>query len=187
MRLDFTTRKRIILGAVITLVVADVAFAAYSSLELASPSASDQVLRQRALDLKRMEAQIKRGQEIRESMPRNQEQYEEFEGSFLPASSGYSSISAELGEIAKKSGVRLDEVNFKPTPIPERGMTEVVVDSTIIGNYKSVILFLNGLQRSGDNFIIESLTLGPEGAAAQGPANMIKVGLHIKTYLRTKT
>jgi Tfp pilus assembly protein PilO len=186
MRRDFTTRKRIILGVVAFLVVADVALAAYS-LELASPGESDTVLRQRALELKRMEAQIKRAQEIRESMPSNQKQYEEFEGSFLPASSGYSSISSELGETAKKSGVRLDDLTFKPTPIPERGMTEVAVDSTIIGNYKSVILFLNGLQRSADNFVIESLTLGTEGPAQGNNANVIKVGLHIKTYLRTRT
>ena len=186
MRRDFTTRKRIILGAVTFLVVADVALAAYS-LELASPSASDQQLMQQARELKKMEAQIKRAQEIRESMPNNQKEYEKFEDSFLSAGSGYSSISSELGEIAKKSGARLDDLTFKPTPIPERGMTEVSVDSTIAGNYQTVVLFLNGLQRSADNFIVESLTLGTEGAAAQGPANMIKVGLHIKTYLRTKT
>jgi len=63
-------------------------------------------------------------------------------------------------------------------------MTELAVDSSIVGNYQSVIQFLNGLQRSPNNFIVESLALGTEGAG-QGPANMIKVGLHIKTYLRT--
>jgi hypothetical protein len=68
--------------------------------------------------------------------------------------------------------------------MPERGMTELAVDSSIVGNYQSVIQFLNGLQRSPNNFIVESLALGTEGVS-QGPANMIKVGLHIKTYLRT--
>jgi len=184
MRRNFTTRKRMILGAVILLVVADLALAGYS-MELAStPSASDLVLKQRALELKKMEAQIKRAQEIRQGLPENQKEYEKFESSFLPASSGYSAISSELGEIARKSGARLDDLTFKPTPMPERGMTELAVDSSIVGNYQSVIQFLNGLQRSPNNFIVESLALGTEGAG-QGPANMIKVGLHIKTYLRT--
>lgn len=181
---DFTTRKRIILGAVAFLAVADLALGAYS-LELASaPSASQEQLKQQSLQLKKMQAQIKRAQEIREGLPNNQKEYEKFESSFLPASSGYSAISSELGEIARKSGARLDDLTFKPTPISERGMTELAVDSSIAGNYQSVIQFLNGLQRSPNNFIVESLTLGTEGAG-QGPANMIKVGLHIKTYLRT--
>jgi hypothetical protein len=184
MRHDFTNRRRAILGTLTLLILADVALAAYS-LELAStPNASDAQLRQRSLDLKRIEAQIKRAQEIREGMPNNQKEYEKFEASFLPASSGYSSISSELGEISKKSGARLDELTFKPTAIPDRGMTEVAIDSIIAGDYKSVIQFLNGLQRSPNNFVVESLTLATEGPS-QGSANMIKVGLHIKTYLRT--
>ena len=184
MRRNFTTRKRIILGIVALLVVADLALAAYS-LELAStPTASDAQLKQLALQLKKMQAEIKRAQGIREGLPENQKEYEKFENSFLPANSGYSSISSELGEIASKSGARQDELSFKPTPIPERGMTELAVDSTIVGNYQSVIQFLNGLQRSPNNFIVESLTLGTEGAS-QGTSNSLKVALHIKTYLRT--
>ena len=184
MRRDFTTRKRIILGALALLVVADVVLGAYS-LQLASaPNASEEQLKAQWLLLKKMQAQIKRAQGIREGLPNNQKDYEKFESSFLPASSGYSAISSELGEIARKSGARLDELNFKPTPIPERGMTELAVDSTIAGSYQNVIQFLNGLQRSPNNFIVESLTLGAEGAG-QSSANLIKVGLHIKTYLRT--
>ena len=63
-------------------------------------------------------------------------------------------------------------------------MREVAIDSTISGDYKSVILFLNGLQRSTNIYEVESLALATE-SAGQGPANVIKVALHLKTYFRT--
>jgi type IV pilus assembly PilO-like protein len=183
MRRDFTTRKRAILGVVTILVLADLALAAYS-LELSSaPRISQQALDRQARQLKLMQADIERARKIREDMPATQKDCEKFEKSLLPASSASSTLSAELNEVARKNGVQLVELAFKPTPIPERGMSEVAVDSTISGDYRNVIQFLNGLQRSANNYIVESLTLAPEGAS-QGPANVIKVGLHIKTYLR---
>ncbi len=63
-------------------------------------------------------------------------------------------------------------------------MTEVAIDATVNGNYKSVIAFLNGLQRSASLYEVDSLTLASENAN-QASANLIKVALHLKTYFRT--
>ncbi len=63
-------------------------------------------------------------------------------------------------------------------------MTEVAVDATVNGNYKNVIGFLNGLQRSANLYEVDALTLGSENAN-QVSANIIKVALHLKTYFRT--
>jgi hypothetical protein len=63
-------------------------------------------------------------------------------------------------------------------------MTEVVMDATISGDYKSVIQFLNGVQRSNSLYEIDALTLASENAN-QGPAGAIKVAVHLKTYFRT--
>jgi hypothetical protein len=186
MRRDFTTRKRAILGLVVLLVLADFALAAYSWELASAPRTAPQEIANRALQLKRMQADIERAQKIRDEMPNTQKDCEKFEKSLLLASSGYSSLSAELGEIARRSGVQLVDLAFKPTAVAERGMTELVVDSTIGGDYRSVIQFLNGLQRSANHYIVESLTLATEGGS-QGPANVIKVGVHIRTYLRTTT
>ena len=184
MRTDFTNRKRVILGAVIILVLADLGLAAYSWELTSTPRTPPQQFERQARQLKMLQADIDRAQKIKEDMPNIQKDCEKFEKSLLLASSGSSSLSAELGGIAKKSGVQLEDLTFKPTPIPERGMMEVAFDSTISGDYKSVIQFLNGLQRSANNYVVESLTLAPE-SSNQGPANVIKVGLHVKTYLRT--
>ncbi len=181
---DFTTRKRIILGGVICLVAADFALAAYSFQLASEPLTTEQQFLKQEKQLKMLEAPIARAQKIREDMPNTQRECEKFEGLLLPASSGYSSVTSELGEIARKSGVTLQGTSFKPTPVPDRGLTEVAMESTIEGDYKNVILFLNRLQRSANIYEVESLTLAPPGGN-KGPANVIKVGLHVKTYFRT--
>ena len=184
MRRDFTTRKRIILGALIVLVVADLALAIYSRELSSIPETPTQALAQQALQLKLMQADIDRAQKIKDGIPGTLKEFGNFERSFMPASSGSSALLAELGEMARKNGVRLGDIAFKPIPIPERNVNELVIDTIIGGDYKNVIQFLNSLQRSSNNYIIESLALATEGST-QGPANVIRVGLHIKTYLRT--
>jgi len=182
MRHDFTKRKRVILSALIVLVVADLALAAYSLQLSSAPQGPQFPALERQLKL--LQAEIAREQKIKDEMPDTQRDCEEFEGSLLPASNGYSSVSAELGGIAKKSGIQAPDLSFKPTAIPERSLTEVAVDASIQGDYKSVVLFLNGLQRSANNYEVESLTLGSD-KQIQGPANMIRVALHLKTFFRT--
>jgi hypothetical protein len=183
MQRDFTTRKRAIVGFVTILLLADVGLAAYSYELATAPRASAERFKQMAIQIKMNQAEITRAQKIKNDTPNIQKDCEKFEKSLLAASSGSSSLSSELGSVAKKSGVRLEDLTFKPTAIPERGMTEVAIDSTITGDYKSVIQFLNGLQRSNNNYIVGSLTLATDNSN-QGPANVIKVGLHLKTYLR---
>lgn len=180
---DFTTRKRAILGGIICLVLADLALAYYNS-QLASETLTTLELSKSEMGLKKLEAPIARARKIREEMPNTQRECEQFERMLLLARSGSSAVSSELGEIAKKSGVSLEGVSFKRTPIPERRLTEVAMESTIEGDYKNVILFLNGLQRSANIYEVESLTLAPQ-KDNKGPANVIKVGLHLKTYFRT--
>jgi Tfp pilus assembly protein PilO len=183
MQRDFTTRRRVILGFVTILVLADVGLAVYSGDLATSPRSTQKDSDRLVLQLKISQAEIARAQKIKNDMPNIQKDCEKFEKSLLAASSGSSSLSFELNNVAKKSGVRLEDLNFKPTAVPERAMTEVAIDSTITGDYKSVIQFLNGLQRSNNNYIVEALTLANDNSN-QGPANVIKVGLHLKTYLR---
>jgi Tfp pilus assembly protein PilO len=181
---DFTTQRRIILVGIICLVAADLALAYYSSqLATESLTTPEQFAKQEK-DLKMRENPIARAMKIREDMPNTQRECEKFEAMLLPASSGSSSVLSELGEIAKNSGVNLEGVSFKPTAVPDRGLTEVAMDSTIEGDYKNVILFLNGLQRSPNIYEVEALTLATQ-RDNKGPANAIKVSLHLKTYFRT--
>src|SRR6267143_6281151 len=178
MRRDFTARKRIILGGVAILVLADVALAAYSWQLSSAPHATQhrvQEITQQDL----LRADIRRAQAIRDSIPAIQKDCDRFEQSLFPASSGYSAVRSELGAISRKSGSRLADLSFKPTDITSRGMTEVVIDATVDGDYKSVIGFLNALQRSNNHYVVDSLTLASDNSN-QTPANVLKVALHLK-------
>ena len=180
---DFTTRRRAILGGVICLVAADLALAGYSYQLASQPLTTGPEFVRREDYLKKLKAAVARADQIRQDMPNTQRDCEKFEHMLLPASTGYSSVLSELQDIAKKSGVRPPETGFKPTPVPQRGLIEVAMESTIEGDYKNIIIFLNGLQRSANIYEVESLALAPQ-KDNKGPANVIKVGLHLKTYFR---
>ncbi|SRR5260370_11034931 len=181
---DFTIRKRTILGGVILLLLADAALAAYSWRLSSAPRAPEQQL---ALELRQrnlLKADIKRAQDIRDNIPAIQKDCDHFEQSLFAASSGYSSVKSELDGMARKSGIHLEDRSFKRTEIASRGMSEVAIDATISGDYKSVITFLNAVQRSANLYEVDSLTLGTENTH-QTSANVLRVTLHLKTYFRT--
>ena len=180
---DFKTRKRAILAGVICLVAADLALAAYSYQLTSQPLTTGSVFTRQEDYVKKLKASVERAEQIREDMPNTQRDCEKFEHMLLPASTGYSSVLSELRDIAKKSGVPTPVVSFKPTSVSSRGLIEVAMESTIEGDYKNVILFLNGLQRSANIYEVESLALAPQ-KDNKGPLNVIKVGLHLKTYFR---
>ena len=184
MRRDFTMRRQIILTGVTFLVLADVALGVYAwDLSNAAHAPQQQIaVENRQRDLLR--ADIKRAQDIRNDIPAIQKDCDRFEQSLFSASSGYSAVRSELGATAKKSGIRLDDLGFKETKVPDRGVTEVIVDVTVTGDYKSVITFLNGLQRSASLYAVDDLTLGSDNAN-QASSNTIRVALHLRTYFRT--
>ena len=184
MRRDFTVRKQIILMGVVLLVLADAALAFYSWELSSAPHAPQQQLAVETKQHDLLKADIKRAQDIRDNIPAIQKDCDHFEQSLFPASAGYSAVRSELGDTAKKSGIQIEDLSFKQTEIANRGMTEVTVDATVNGDYKSVIGFLNGLQRSANLYAVDALTLGTENAN-QGSTNIIKVALHLRTYFRT--
>jgi Tfp pilus assembly protein PilO len=184
MRRDFTLSKQVILGGLILLVFADVVLAAYSWHLSSSPHTPQQQFAQQVLQLKLLQGDIERAQKIRNDMPNIQKDCDKFERSLPPASSGYSFVTSELGGIARKMGIQLENLAFKQIEIASRGMTEVAVDATVGGDYKSVIGFLNSLQRSASLYAVDSLTLAGENAGP-GSGGVIKVALHLRTYFRT--
>ena len=181
---DFTTRKRLILGGVILLVAADIGLAAYSWQLSSSPHAPEEQFRLESKQRDLLRADIKRAQDIRDSIPAIQKDCDHFEQSLFPASSGYSAVKSEIDGMAGKSGIRLDDRSYKQTLIADRGMTEVDVDATVSGDYRSIVTFLNALQRSPNLYAVESLAAGSENVN-QASANLIKVTMHLKTYFRT--
>jgi len=184
MRRDFTWRRRIILVGVVLLVLADIGLAAYSWQLASAPRAPEKQLAVETKQRDLLRADIKRAQQIRDNVPATQKNCVRFEQSLFPASAGYSAVISELYDVARKSGIQVEDLAHKQTEIPNRGMTEVSIDATVNGNYKSVIGFLNGLQRSANLYSVDSLTLGSDNAN-QTSTSTIKLSLHLNSYFRT--
>jgi Tfp pilus assembly protein PilO len=183
MRVDFASRKQAIIAGVALLVVADVSLGAYSWQWASAPQTPQQLFAQQSLQLKLLQADIDRAQKIRADIPAIQKDCDQFEHSLFPASSGYSSVTSELDTIARKAGVQLEGKAFKEAEVEKRNLTEVSMDATVSGDYKNVVEFLNGLQRSSSIYEVDSLNLASENIN-KGPAGVIKVAVHLKTYFR---
>jgi Tfp pilus assembly protein PilO len=183
MKRDVKLQKRLVIGALTFLVLADVALAAYSWRLSSAPRTPQQELALQNQQLEVLRADIKRGESIRQLTPAIQRDCDRFEQSLLPVSNGYSSVSAELDGIAKKAGALIDGRGFKQKEIPKRGLQEVSIDLTVNGEYTAVVRFLNGLQRSKNLYEVDGLALASD-AQSQGANGPIKVSVHMKTYFR---
>jgi type IV pilus assembly protein PilO len=178
MRREFKIQKAAILVAVGALIVVDVALAVYSWNRASEQSARQELATlQRNINLVR--ADINRARQIQQEMPAVQKDCDQFESSLFSAASGYSSVNAELSEIAAKAGLRLGGRTFQRAGVKGRELSEVHIQTSVSGNYRSIVNFLNGLQRSPNMYAIESLS-----AHSDQNQGVLQVGLTIKTYFR---
>ena len=114
----------------------------------------------------------------------------------LPVS--YSEIAGELGVLKTKSNVRLSRVNYtQPAPatnngkkaiegpggttVPSRGkdqLTEVLMDASLTGDYRSLVQFINGLERDKVFFLINGITLTGQ------QTGQVSLRIRIASFLR---
>jgi len=114
----------------------------------------------------------------------------------LPVS--YSEIAGELGALKTKSNVRLSRVNYtQPAPtssngkkategpggtvVPSTGkdqLTEVLMDASLTGDYRSLVQFINGLERDKVFFLINGITLTGQ------QTGQVSLRIRIATFLR---
>ena len=182
MRRDFKFKKRVIMLLAVLVIAADLALGFYSwSLASAQSAKQELVSMTRNRDLLRKD--ILRAQEIRGRIPAIQKDCDAFERSLFPESTGYSMVSAELGALAAKSGLRLDSRSFNHKAVKGRDLTELAINAQVTGDYHGVVRFLNGLQRSTNFYAVEGLSAHSSGPV-QGARGVLQVTVHIKTYFR---
>jgi Tfp pilus assembly protein PilO len=179
MRHDFKLKGRVIVLLLVLLIAADVALGVYS-WNLASAQSAQQELALLTRNRDLLKKDIQRALEIRGRIPTIQKDCDAFEHSLFPESTGYSTVSAELGSIAAKSGLRLNSRALNPKAVKGRDLTELTIDAQVTGDYRGVVRFLNGLQRSSNFYAVEGLS-ARSAAQAQGG---LQVTVHIKTYFR---
>ncbi len=95
----------------------------------------------------------------------------------------YSQVAAELGALTKKQGIKLTRVQYAdPAPVlagTAGAVTEVRMDASLSGDYRPLVLFINGLERDRMFFMIQGLTLTGQQSGTVG------LRLRLTTYLRS--
>jgi type IV pilus assembly protein PilO len=92
-----------------------------------------------------------------------------------------SEIAAELGALAKKQGVKLTRVQYGYKPVLEGTtgeLTQASMDASLSGDYRPLVLFLNGLERDKVFFMIQALTLTGQQSGTVG------LRVRLTSYLR---
>jgi Tfp pilus assembly protein PilO len=137
----------------------------------------EQLQRQRDL----LAADVRRATDIEKKLAGVQREGDEFfKRELRAASSGYSSVVADLGSLAKNAGLKTSDVTFRQQELASRGVTEVQVSATVEGDYPSLVSFINGLERSPNFYVLDSLML-----ASSSQAGSLKLNLQLRTYFRS--
>ena len=105
----------------------------------------------------------------------SRDQLDAFEQKRIPPN--YSSISARIGELQVTSGVRLTRVQYTQGA-PGHDLTEISMDSSISGDYASIMRFVNSIERDQIFFIIRAMSLsGQQGG-------LVNLRIQVSTWLR---
>ncbi|MGA2419847.1 MAG: hypothetical protein ABSG69_07150 [Candidatus Acidiferrum sp.] len=184
MESDFKFRKRLILTGLTLLIGADLVLGAYSWRLSSAPRTPRQQLNAETQQLELLRADIRRADQIKQNLPHIKEDCDNFERGLRTEGTGYSAVTAELGVIAAKSSLHVDDLVFKQKSIPNRNIDVVDMDVTVNGDYASVVRFINGLQRSESVYEVDGLALAGDlqNKSSNAP---VRVQLHMKTYFRT--
>jgi Tfp pilus assembly protein PilO len=180
---NFQLKKQFILAALAVLLLADVALIYFNS-KLASPQENQQQsLAGQARELALVKADVQRATEIRRKIPDVLKGFDKFESTLLPASKGYSVILEEMDQYAHDSRLIVEDVKYHEKDVKDHGLTELTLESSVTGDYNGIVTFLNHLQRSKNNYIVDSLNVESQ-LSGQAPVGVLRVNLHMRTYFR---
>jgi len=127
-----------------------------------------------------LKADVDRAERIRKSLPAAAKECDDFyHDSFLDSATGYSQIESDLGSIASAAGVKTTDFRFQTKEAKDRGATEISIEASVDGDYAGIVRFINGLERSKNFYLLDSLRLA---SVATGG---IKLSLDLHTYFRT--
>lgn len=131
-------------------------------------------------EAKLYKADLERAEVIRRNLLAGGKDCDRFyQEQFIPASTGYSSVVADLGEIASRAGLKTSGTTYKQKELKDRGVIEVEIAESVEGDYPAVIHFINGLERSKNFYLMNDLAL--DSLTTGG----IKLKLQLRTYFRS--
>jgi len=123
---------------------------------------------------------VTRAQTIRVTLPEIERQCDTFfQQTFRPAASGYSSVISDFGTLTRGAGLQAENLNFHQHEADKRGVTEVDISAVVSGDYSSVVRFVNNLEHSDTFYVLDGLSLAPNGSGGQ-----LRLNLQLRTYFR---
>ena len=145
-----------------------------------NPETQKQELQRREIQNGLFRADVGRATAIRSELAKVQgESADFFARELRETSTGYSSVIGDVGEISKRAGLSATGVTFRQRDVGTRGVVEVVVVATVEGDYPSLVSFINGLERSDNFYVLDSLQL------ASSTGGNLKMNLQLRTYFRS--
>jgi Tfp pilus assembly protein PilO len=180
---NFYLQKRIILASLGVLLVADAALAYFNLKMNTARETPQQVLAAETRQLKLLKADVERAAAIQKNIPEVLKRFDAFEADLPPASKGYSAISEELNGFARDTHLLIGDLRFREKELKEHNLDEVEIEATVAGDYNGIVRFVNHLQRSKNVYIVDALQLESD-PSGQGPANPLRISLHLRTYFR---
>jgi type IV pilus assembly protein PilO len=137
---------------------------------------SDTALAGKQIQLKAMELQALPLRGLDKRVEQSRGQMQSFYGKRIP--SNYSTISGRIGELEVASGVRITRLQYAQG-ISGPDLTEIVIDSSLSGEYPQVMRFINSLERDQTFFLIRAMAL----AGQQG--GQVNLRLSLSTWMRS--
>jgi Tfp pilus assembly protein PilO len=136
---------------------------------------SSDVLAGKQLQLRALEIQTAPLHGLDQRVEKTRDQIDVFYKRRIPFD--YSVISSRIGQLAVTSGVRLSRVQYAQGK-PGSALTEISIDAGISGDYRSIMHFINSLERDQIFFIIRGMSLtGQQGG-------LVNLRLRVSTWLR---
>jgi type II secretion system (T2SS) protein M len=180
---NFQTKKQVIIAGLAVLLLADIALIYFNS-KLSSPVNNRQLmLTTQTRQLALVKADVERASRIRSTIPDILKKFDQFEGTLLPASQGYSVISQELDEYARDTHLIVEGVQYQHKDVSGRNLTELNMEASVSGDYYGIVNFLNHLQRSKNVYIVDALAVD-SAESGHGATGTLRVSLHLRTYFR---
>ena len=138
-----------------------------------------QTLRLRA-EVAALQSNLRHAQSVKSDIPHiDLESNRFYTQELLDESDGYASLLADFDKIAQKAGLQTSGVRFQQKPASKQGVTEVDATAAIEGSYRGLIRFINGLERSKNFYVLDSLEL------ASSTRGQVKLNIRLHTYFRT--
>ncbi len=182
---NWELQKRLIIAGLAVLLLADAALGYYTYRMLEVRQNPDTAIARLSRQVGLVKADIKRASDIQKKIPAYLKGLDDFEASLSPATVGYSAVSQELVDVAQKNHIAIEDQKFHQDDVSGRNLTQLEIETSINGDYGSIVRFLNALQRSKSVFIVDSLQVESlSNTPGQAPTGIVKVNLHLRTYFR---